>query len=279
MRLMCRALAVLLAMLVYTQLPAQEVKEKLVEKFQELDLTDAQEAKITSIREEGRPKIEAAAKSLSAIAREEADKVTALLTPAQKEKLAELKEERAEVRGEGLSEKVARLDELDLTDTEMAQIRAIRKEIRPNVAKAMEQLKGTLSEEQRTARDTALQASKSRAEVLAAMKLTDDQKEKVRAVGKEFRTSVRDELQKLGDLLDGQQKAKLAELKDERREDVRDRRAHRIANLKELNLTEEQRTKIAEIRTEYRPKVQEAGNKLRAAVRDEVRAIAEVVKG
>jgi Spy/CpxP family protein refolding chaperone len=276
---MCRALAVLLAMLVYTQLPAQEVKEKLVEKFQELDLTDAQEAKITSIREEGRPKIEAAAKSLSAIAREEADKVTALLTPAQKEKLAELKEERAEVRGEGLSEKVARLDELDLTDTEMAQIRAIRKEIRPNVAKAMEQLKGTLSEEQRTARDTALQASKSRAEVLAAMKLTDDQKEKVRAVGKEFRTSVRDELQKLGDLLDGQQKAKLAELKDERREDVRDRRAHRIANLKELNLTEEQRTKIAEIRTEYRPKVQEAGNKLRAAVRDEVRAIAEVVKG
>jgi Spy/CpxP family protein refolding chaperone len=276
---MCRALAVLLAMLVYTQLPAQEVKEKLVEKFQELDLTDAQEAKITSIREEGRPKIEAAAKSLSAIAREEADKVTALLTPAQKEKLAELKEERAEVRGEGLSEKVARLDELDLTDTEMAQIRAIRKEIRPNLAKAMEQLKGTLSEEQRTARDTALQASKSRAEVLAAMKLTDDQKEKVRAVGKEFRTSVRDELQKLGDLLDGQQKAKLAELKDERREDVRDRRAHRIANLKELNLTEEQRTKIAEIRTEYRPKVQEAGNKLRAAVRDEVRAIAEVVKG
>jgi Spy/CpxP family protein refolding chaperone len=250
-----------------------------VERFQELDLTDAQEARIASIREEGRPKIEAAAKSLSAIAKEEADKVTALLTPAQKEKLAELKEERAEVRGEGLSEKLARLDELDLTDTEMAQIRAIRKEIRPNVAKAMEQLRGTLSEEQRTARDTALQASKSRAEVLAAMKLTDDQKEKIRAVGKEFRTSVRDELQKLGDLLDEQQKAKLVELKDERREDVRDRRAHRIANLKELNLTEDQRAKIAEIRKEYRPKVHEAGNKLRAAVRDEVQAIAEVVKG
>jgi Spy/CpxP family protein refolding chaperone len=279
MRLMCRALPVLLAMLAYTQLPAQEVKEKLVERFQELDLTDAQEAKITSIREESRPKVEAAAKSLSAIAKEEADKVTALLTPAQKEKLAELKEERAEVRGEGLSEKLARLDELDLTDAEMAQIRAIRKEIRPNVAKAMEQLRGTLTEEQRTARDVALQASKSRAEVLAAMKLSDDQKQKVREVGKEFRTSVRDELQKLGNLLDEQQKAKLVELKDERREDVRDRRAHRIANLKELNLTEDQRTKIAEIRTEYRPKVQEAGNKLRAAVRDEVKAIAEVVKG
>jgi Spy/CpxP family protein refolding chaperone len=276
---MCRALAVLLAMLAYTQLPAQELKEKLVERIQELDLTDEQEAKIADIREEGRPKIEAAAKNLGAIAREEADKVTALLTPAQKEKLAELKEERVELRGEGLSEKAARLDELDLTDTEMAQIRAIRKEVRPSVAKAMEQLRGTLSEEQRTARDVALQASKSRAQVLAAMKLTDDQKEKVREVGKQFRASVRDELQKLGDLLDEQQKAKLVELKDERKEDVRDRRAHRIANLKELNLTEDQRTKIAEIRTEYRPKVQEAGNKLRAAVRDEVRAIAEVVKG
>lgn len=279
MRLMCRALTVLLATLAYTQLPAQEVKEKLVERIQELDLTDEQEAKIASIREEGRPKIEAAAKTLGAIAKEEADKVTALLTPAQKEKLAELKEGRAELRGEGLSEKLARLDELDLTDSEMAQVRAIRKEIRPNVAKAMEQLRGTLTEEQRTAREVALQASKSRADVLAAMKLSDDQKQKVREVGKEFRAAVRDELQKLGGLLDEQQKAKLVELKDERKEDVRDRRAHRIANLKELNLTEDQRTKIAEIRKEYRPKIQDAGNKLRAAVRDEVQAIAEVVKG
>ena len=35
MRLMCRALTVLLATLAYTQLPAQEVKEKLVERFQQ----------------------------------------------------------------------------------------------------------------------------------------------------------------------------------------------------------------------------------------------------
>ena len=46
--------------------------------------------------------------------------------------------------------------------------------------------------------------------------------------------------------------------------------AHRIANLKDLNLTDEQKTKIAEIRKEYRPKVHEAGNKLRASVREEI---------
>jgi len=46
-----------------------------------------------------------------------------------------------------------------------------------------------------------------------------------------------------------------------------------------LNLTEEQRTKIASIREEYRPKIQEAGNKLRAAARDEVEQLVAVVKG
>ena len=34
-----------------------------------------------------------------------------------------------------------------------------------------------------------------------------------------------------------------------------------------------------EIREEFRPKVQEAGNKLRATVREEVEAIAAVIKG
>jgi Spy/CpxP family protein refolding chaperone len=54
--------------------------------------------------------------------------------------------------------------------------------------------------------------------------------------------------------------------------------AHRIANLKDLNLTDEQKTKIADIRKECRPKVHEAGNKLRAIVREEVEAIVAVIK-
>jgi Spy/CpxP family protein refolding chaperone len=59
---------------------------------------------------------------------------------------------------------------------------------------------------------------------------------------------------------------------------VRDWKAHRIANLKELNLTEEQRTQIADIRKEFRPKVHEAGNKLRATVREEAQEILTVLK-
>jgi len=68
-------------------------------------------------------------------------------------------------------------------------------------------------------------------------------------------------------------------LKEERKERVRDRWACRVANLSDLNLTDEQKTKIAEIRQEYRPKVHEAGNKLRAAAREEVAQILGVVRG
>jgi Spy/CpxP family protein refolding chaperone len=55
--------------------------------------------------------------------------------------------------------------------------------------------------------------------------------------------------------------------------------AARIANLKDLNLTDEQKTKLADIRKEFRPKVHEAGNKLRAAVREQATAILAVIKG
>jgi Spy/CpxP family protein refolding chaperone len=48
---------------------------------------------------------------------------------------------------------------------------------------------------------------------------------------------------------------------------------------RDLNLTEDQKAQLAEIRKEYRPKVHEAGNRLRAAVREEVEAIVAVLKG
>ena len=50
------------------------------------------------------------------------------------------------------------------------------------------------------------------------------------------------------------------------------------ARLQDLNLSDEQEAKIADIRKEYRPKVQEAGNKLRATAREEVEAIVAVLK-
>ena len=277
MKFVSPVLTLLVAMLASGTLAAQEVRAILVERIQELNLTDEQEAKIAEIQKADRPKVEAAAKALAAVAKEEADKALAVLTPEQKEKVAAAKEERKELRSEGVCEKMARLQELDLSDAQIAQIQACRKECRPEIAKALEGLKGTLTAEQRKAREEALASGKKHREVLAALNLTPEQKEKVVAACKECCAAIKGELGKISEALTAQEKEKLADLRDERKENVRDRRVHRIANLRELELTAEQKEKLAAIRQEYRPKIHEAGNALRAAIREEVQAIAEVL--
>ena len=277
MKVVSPVLALLVAMVANATLAAQEVRAVLVERIQELNLTDEQEAKIAEIQKAERPKVEAAAKALAAVAKEEADKALAVLTPEQKEKVAAAKEERKELRSEGVCEKMARLQELDLSDAQIAQIEACRKECRPEIAKALEGLKGTLTPEQRKAREEALASGKKHREVLAALNLTPEQKEKVVDACKECCAAIKGELQKISGVLTAQEKEKLADLREERKENVRDRRVHRIANLRELDLTPEQKEKLAEIRQEYRPKIHEAGNALRAAIRAELQAIAEVL--
>jgi len=257
---------------------AEDRKERLADRFEELNLSEEQEAKIADIQKDARPKVEEAAKELTAIIKEEEEKVQSVLTADQKAKLGLLKEERREQRAEGLSEKVARLDSLDLTDGEMSKIMEIRKEYHPKIAKAMEGLKGVLTDAQRSARDEGLKAGRKHKEVLTSLNLSADEKEKVEAVCTQVAGIVREEMEKIRDVLTAEQEEKLVELKDERADRVRDRRAHRISNLKELDLTDEQKAKIAEIRTEFRPKVHEAGNKTRAAVRKELDQIIAVIK-
>jgi Spy/CpxP family protein refolding chaperone len=276
--MVCRALAFATVVLVCSQLAAQELRAIVVERFQDLNLTDEQEAKIASIQNECRPKVQAAALELKSSVKEEVDKIMAVLTPAQKEKVAALREERKELRAEDLCERIAHLQELDLSDSEITQIEAIRRQIRPAVAKAMEGLRGILTDDQRRTREQALQSGKKHAEVVAALNLTDAQKQKVLDVCQDFCTAAKEELEKIRDVLTAEQQAKLADFRDERKENVRDRLAHRIANLQELNLTEDEVAKIAEIRKQYRPKIQEAGNNLRAAVRQEVQAIEGVLR-
>jgi Spy/CpxP family protein refolding chaperone len=75
------------------------------------------------------------------------------------------------------------------------------------------------------------------------------------------------------------QKEKLQEFKKERKDRIRDRKAHAIMSFKALKLTADQKSQLADIRKEYRPKVHEAGNKLRATVREEVQAILACIKG
>ena len=71
----------------------------------------------------------------------------------------------------------------------------------------------------------------------------------------------------------------LAAAKEERQERRAEGLAERVAHLGELDLTEGEVAKIGDIRKEYRPKVHEAGNKLRGTVREEVEAIVAVIKG
>jgi Spy/CpxP family protein refolding chaperone len=256
-----------------------DLRGALAERLQDLNLTDEQEARIADVRKEFRPRVQGAVKEVAALVTEEVEKVRGILTPEQKTQLAALKEERRERRAERLSEMLAHLEELDLTEAEMARFADIRKEFQPRMVKAFEGLKGLLSDDQRKAREEALKAGKSRREILAAFNLTDDQKQKVEAVGKEIRNLLRDELEKMRDVFTEMQKEKLQEFKDESRDRVRDSAAHRIANLKDLNLTEEQKNRIGEVRKEYRARIHEAGNKLRGTVREEVEAILAILKG
>jgi Spy/CpxP family protein refolding chaperone len=256
-----------------------EANDELMVTVQDLNLTDEQETKIADIRKEWSPKVEEAAKELVGIVREEVEKVRAVLTPEQREKLQALKEERKEHRFEGLVEKCAHLKELDLTDAEHSQIEQIRNEFRPKIVQAMEGFRGILNDQQRKTREQSLLAGKTRREILESLNLTAAQKEKAATVAKEVGTVVREEMEKIRDVLTAEQQEKLGELKDERRDHVRDRLACAIANFNELNLTNEQKTSLANIRTEFRPKIHEAGNKLRGAVREEMGMILAVIKG
>jgi Spy/CpxP family protein refolding chaperone len=255
------------------------VREHMAARMADLHLTDEQDAKIADIRKECRPKMKEAGQELAGVVKEEVDKVRAILTMEQREKLDALKEERKQHRFEGLAERMAHLTDLDLTDAEIGQIGEIREEYRPKIEKVMKELTGVLTVEQRKAREEGLKAGESRREVRESLNLTDEQKAKMETIGKDLVAVVRDELEKIKSVLTAEQQQKLAALKEERQERVRDQCASRIANLADLSLTDEQKTKIAEIREEYRPKVQEAGNKLRVVVRDEVAEILAVIKG
>jgi len=256
-----------------------DANDEVIVTVQDLNLTDDQEAKIADIRKQYGPQVEEAVKELSGLVKEEVEKARSVLTPEQREKLQAMKEARKEHRFEGLAAMCTHLKDLDLTDAELSQIQQIREEFRPKMAKAMEGFKGILNPDQQKSREESLRAGKKRREILESLNLTPAQKEKAAEVGKEVGAIAREEMEKIRDVLTAEQQAKLPELKDERRDRARDRLACAIANAKELNLTDEQKASIAKIRAECQPKIHEAGNKLRAAVRDEMGMILAAVRG
>ncbi len=114
MRTLMAVVALVVGMAFYAALPVaaeNKADEKgavgLAERMQDLNLTDQQEAKITDIRKEFKPKVQEAAKDLAAVVKEEVEKVHGVLTPEQRKKLEEAKDERKELRAERLPERLA----------------------------------------------------------------------------------------------------------------------------------------------------------------------------
>lgn len=249
-----------------------------VERIRDLNLTETQQAAIAGIREEYAPRIEDAVWQLKSVVKEEIEAARAVLTPEQKVKLEVMKEERKEWRAEGVADRIAHLRDLDLTEEEFAKLAAIRREYRPKIVKALESLKGILTPEQAALREELLKAGKPRTEVIASLRLTNDQVAKVEVVGSEVRTLIREEIEKMRGVLTVEQQEKIAVLKEERRERVRDRVVLAMLHFNDLNLTEAQKDQIETIRTEYRPRVEQAGDYLRAVVREELAAILTVLK-
>ena len=250
----------------------------LVVSIQDIDLSDEQEAEIAAIRKEYRPKIEASAKELKSLVKEEVEGIRNVFTPEQRPKIQAIIEERKDFREESLAHKIAGLKELDLTETELAKIAEIRKEYRPKIDEAAKQLERLLTDTQKEARKEAIKDDKPRREVLKVLNLTSAQTSELENNAKELKDLVGSEMSKLRGVLTAGQKETLQDLRAERREMVRDRLAHQIANLKDLNLTEQQKESLMNIRQEFRPKIQEAGNALRTEIGEEVGKIVAVLK-
>ena len=250
----------------------------LVVSIQDIDLTDEQEAKIAAIRKEYRPKIEESAKELKTLVKEEVDGIRNVFTPEQRPKVQAIIEERKDFREESLAHKIAGLKELDLTEAELARIVEIRKEYRPKIDAAVKQLESLLTDTQKEARKEAIKDDKPRREVLKVLNLSSAQSSELGNIAKELKDLVGSEMSKIRGVFTAGQKETLQDLRAERREMVRDRLAHQIANLRDLNLTEQQKESLMNIRQEFRPKIQEAGNTLRTEIGEEVGKIVAVLK-
>ena len=215
---------------------------------------------------------------MKTLVKEEVDQIRNVLSPEQLPKVKAILEERKEAKEESLAQSIASLKDLDLTEAEVAKIGEIRNEYRAKIEGAVKQLGSLLSDMQKTAREEAIKADKWRREILQVLNLTSAERAELGNIAKEFKDLVGNEAAKIKGVLTAEQKETLQDLSAERKELVRDRLAHQIANLRDLNLTEQQKESLMSIRQEFRPKVQEAGNRLRSVIGEELGKIVDVVK-
>jgi len=169
----------------------------------------------------------------------------------------------------------AMLDGVNLTDDQKAKVEAIKREYAPKFKEAWGKHDGILTEEQRKTRDEAMKAAKAsgkrgedvRKDVEAAVNLTDEQKAKMAEARKAGEVLRKEAREKIMAILTPEQKEQLKKSHEGMRGHPQMGRGGEM--LKGLNLTDEQNAKIAEIRKEYAPKLQEAGKDV-DALRKEV---------
>ena len=193
---------------------------------------------------------------------EQKEKIKAILTPEQREqlktKMAEhmkMVEQKAVTMGPWNM-----LKELNLTDEQKAKVQELRKEYQSKFKAASDSV---LTTDQKKARDDAIKAAKEAGKmggvVSVKLKLTDEQKAKMREAIKPLEKEVSEKTQAI--------------LTPEQREQLKTKMAEHMKMveqkavmmgpwnmLKELNLTDEQKAKVQELRKKYQSKFKEASD-------------------
>jgi Spy/CpxP family protein refolding chaperone len=111
------------------------------------------------------------------------------------------------------------------------------------------------------------------------LNLTDEQEAQIAAIRKEYRPKIeesakelknlaKEEVDQIKSVFTQEQKPKIQAMIEEHKEFKEESLAQTVASLKELDLTEAEHAKIAEIRKEFRPKIDEAAKRLESLLND-----------
>lgn len=164
----------------------------------------------------------------------------------------------------------AMLQGVNLTDDQKAKVEAVKQEYGAKFKEDRGKIDSILTEAQRKARDEAVKAARAagkRGEEVwtaakAAVTLTDEQKAKMAEVRKGGEALRKEAHEKIMAILTTEQKEQLKKSHEGMRGHPQMGRGGEM--LEGLNLTDEQKANVAEIRKEYAPKLEEAGKDVKA---------------
>lgn len=167
------------------------------------------------------------------------------------------------------------LSGVSLTDEQKTQVEAVKQEYGSKFKEARSKIDGILTDEQRKVRDEAVKAARAAGkrgeevwkDAKAAVTLTDEQKTKMADARRSVEALRKEAREKLLAILTPEQKEHLHRPHQERPGHAA--MGHDSEMLDCLNLTEEQKAKIAELKKEYGPKIADA-RKATDALRNEV---------